>query len=145
MQPVICSELHALQLDAVCCLLSLRTSAECCSTTETPWSVGGAPGVAGQNRSSTLLVRLLHPSWLSRQERLGLGHAACCQTFSLLYYSGLNMGLNPEPGFMLSLPWMNDGLQVSGLSSVLDPAISLELWMLILSWFWDSCDVLLTF
>lgn len=34
--------------------------------------------------------------------------------------------------------------QVSGLSSVFNPVVGLELWMWIPSRFWDSCDVVLT-
>lgn len=136
---------------AGCCLLP--PTGDWCWTSQhdwnTPWLAGGAPGVAGCGGTAvphSLSTSFVHPGWVGRnawdsgvlpvaKPPASRADGACL---------GLNVGLCPEPGFMLSLQCRNDGPQVSGLSSVSDPVVGLELWMLIPSWFWDSCDVLLT-
>ena len=109
------------------------------------WSPRGCWGGTAVSHS---LVHLLHSSWLRRQKCLGFGRAACCQTSSLSYWRevlraerGVLSRACVQAGVALQEWWSPGKWALLSLRSSCRPgALNVNS----LSWFLDSCDVLLT-
>lgn len=136
---LMCSEPLPPQLDAVC----WEPAQGCSMVPNPPCSAHGAPeSLAGEGPR---WFHILCPSPLfipaEWAEPPGFGRAARGQTW------GRAWGLPGAPTTArapLSRRCRCDGPQVSGLSWVSGPVVSLELRMFVPAWFWDSCDVFLT-